>query len=116
MDWGAHLDTAALAAILGAVCGWFVPAVVGRLPEPENAAETKVTYAELAASPRIGWWTALWSAGVAALIGAALGWDWSLLFLPPLVPLGVALGGVALRPRLPPHPIVWPRPLPVLFP
>src|SRR3546814_16174156 len=64
MDWGAHLDTAALAAILGAVCGWFVPAVVGRLPEPENAAETKVTYAELAASPRIGWWTALWSAEI----------------------------------------------------
>src|SRR3546814_15271219 len=99
MDWGAHLDTAALAAILGAVCGWFVPAVVGRLPEPENAAETKVTYAELAASPRIGWWTALWSAGVAALIGAALGWDWSLLFLLPLVPIGVALGWVDRRTR-----------------
>ncbi|HEY9564438.1 MAG TPA: A24 family peptidase [Nocardioides sp.] len=108
MDWGAHLDTAALAAILGAVCGWFVPAVVGRLPEPENAAETKVTYAELAASPRIGWWTALWSAGVAALIGAALGWDWSLLFLLPLVPIGVALGWVDMRTRLLPKLIVGP--------
>jgi leader peptidase (prepilin peptidase)/N-methyltransferase len=90
------------------VLGWFVPTVVAHLPEPSNADEDKVSYADLAARPRIAWFTALWSATVSTLFGFSLGWVWALLLLLPLVPIGVALAWVDLRTRLLPKLIVGP--------
>jgi leader peptidase (prepilin peptidase)/N-methyltransferase len=108
MDWGAHLDTAAFAGILGLVAGWPVPSLVARLPEPATAGEGKVAYAALGAQPGMAWRTALWSGVVAALVGASLGWVWPLIFILPLVPIGVALGWVDYRTKLLPKLIVVP--------
>ncbi|WP_067431933.1 prepilin peptidase [Nocardioides jensenii] len=129
MDWAAHLDTVVACVVYGAVTGWFVPHVVARLPEPlpfadeetedeahddaggETTAEPeepKPLYADLAATPGIAWWTAGWSALVAGLFGATLGWAWPLVYLLPLVPIGVALAWVDLRTRLLPKRIVAP--------
>lgn len=114
MDWGAHLDTALVCAVLAAVAGWFGPLVVARLPEPEPdpevnvEADPKPLYVDLAAAPRIAWWTAGWSAVAAALVGLEVGWAWPLLFLLPLVPIGVTLAWVDHRTRLLPRRIVIP--------
>lgn len=137
MDWSAHLDTALVCAVLGLVVGWFVPRLVARLPEPvpaevgpesdesagapaagpdESGATRSVThdddpkplYVDLAAAPGIAAWTAGWSALVAGLIGLALGWAWPLLYLLPLVPIGVALAWVDLKTRLLPRIIIVP--------
>ncbi|KQY64239.1 prepilin peptidase [Nocardioides sp. Root140] len=129
MDWAAHLDTVIVCVVLGAITGWFVPRVVARLPEPVPFAEEetdgeahddaggetraepeepKPLYADLAAAPHMATWTAGWSALVAGLIGARIGWDWPLLYLVPLVPIGVALAWVDLRTRLLPKLIVGP--------
>ncbi|QIX26893.1 prepilin peptidase [Nocardioides sp. JQ2195] len=150
MDWGAHLDTALVCALVGLVSGWFVPRLVAGLPEPapsgseqvpagsdgassgtgraadptappsarpdEIGAARSVThdddpkplYSDLAAVPRMSWWTAGWSALVAGLLGASLGWAWPLVYLLPLVPIGVALGWVDLKTRLLPRAIVLP--------
>lgn len=113
MDWAAHVDTALVCALAGAVAGWFVPQLVARLPEPEPSGESeepeaKPLYADLAAAPRMAEWTAGWTALVAGIIGAALGWTWPLLFLLPLVPIGVALAWIDTRTRLLPRIIVLP--------
>ncbi len=57
-------------------------------------------YAEIAAAPGLRWRTAAASGLVGAVLGATLGWDWSLLFLLPLVPVLVALSVVDWRTRL----------------
>ena len=108
MDWTGHLDTALFCAVVGAVAGWFVPLLVGRLPEPAEPADDKVPYATLAASRGAAWKCAAWSAATAALVGLGTGWTWALLYLLYLVPVGVALAWVDYRTRLLPTRIIAP--------
>lgn len=96
MEW--HLVPAAVCAVIGAASGPLVPWIIGSVPEPEPDPSEKagdypdkVPYADLAARPRL----ALWSAGVSAVAGAALGlslgWSWALPWLLFLLPIGAAL-------------------------
>lgn len=48
------------------------------------------------------------AAAAGALIGASVGLSWPLLYLLPLVPVGVALGLIDARTRLLPTVIIWP--------
>jgi leader peptidase (prepilin peptidase) / N-methyltransferase len=124
-----HLDAALVAAVCGAVGGWFVPALIGRLPEPapdpepeaepetepekepqepKKPEEPKEPYADIAAIRGLAWKSALASTVCAALVGAAVGWQWALVILVPLVPLSVALAVVDWRTRLLPTRLVLP--------
>ena len=137
MDW---LDPAqwqaAVACLLAcAALGWFVPTLIGRVPEPHQEpvvavpeesdppvpaagrkpfdrslppAPDKVPYAEIAAAPRLAAWTAAWSGLFGASFGAALGWTGALLYLVPLVPIGVALMIIDWRTTLLPTRIIHP--------
>jgi leader peptidase (prepilin peptidase)/N-methyltransferase len=111
-----------------AVLGWFVPALIGRIPEPEPEPEPepgevkerrlfdrslppmpdKVPYAEIAAAPRLGWWTAAWCGLFGAAFGASLGWTGALLYLVPLVPIGVLLVIVDWRTTRLPTRVIYP--------
>ena len=135
MTW--YLDVAVATAGIGLVSGLAVPALVARIPEPVTDAdqvdqadavapadvtegvappaapddvveEPKELYVSIAATPGLGWKSALASAVVAGLVGARLGWDWSLLFLIFLVPVGVALAVVDWRTRLLPTRVIAP--------
>src|SRR6195952_4752243 len=130
MDWlePGQVQAAAACLVVCAVLGWFVPALIARIPEPEPDPEPepedaeerrlfdrslppmpeKVPYAEIAAAPRLGWWTAAWSALFGAAFGAALGWTGALLYLVPLVPIGVALMIVDWRTTLLPTRVIHP--------
>lgn len=103
-----HLDTAVVGGILTAFGATMMPRLVARLPEPDDAAPDKPTYAELAARPRLAGWYAGWGAVAGASIGATLGWDWALLPLLPLVVLGVALAHIDFITRLLPKKLVLP--------
>jgi len=114
------LDTAAFAAGACALGGLLVPGLVARIPEPadeepeddpaEHSAHDagdptgvrprKVPYAAIAAGPGLAVRTAVASAAAGGLVGASLGWAWPLLYLLPLVPVGVALAVVDWRTRL----------------
>ncbi len=113
-DLLAHLDTAAACAVAAAVLGAFAPSVVARLPEPEPdpdrpaPAATKEPYAAIAARPGARVRTAAWSAVVAALVGAVVGWDWPLVYLVPLTPLGVVLSVIDWRTKLLPTRLIIP--------
>ncbi|MBW8752396.1 MAG: prepilin peptidase, partial [Propionibacteriales bacterium] len=65
-------------------------------------------YADIAALPGLAWRTAVASALVAAVLAASVGWSWSLLFLLPLAPIGVALALVDWRTTLLPTRIIAP--------
>lgn len=111
-----HLVVAAWCAVIAGALGWFVPQLVARLPEPpveepaegEDARTPKIPYAALAAAPGLAWRSALAAAAAGAVIGAARGADWSLLFLLYLCPVGVALGYVDWRLRLLPTALIRP--------
>jgi leader peptidase (prepilin peptidase) / N-methyltransferase len=125
-----HLDAALVSAACGIVGGWFVPALIRWLPEPapdpEPAAvpesdthvepepdsrpeeSPKEPYADIAALPGLAWKSAATSGGCAALVGAAVGWQWSLVILVPLVPVCVALAVIDWRTRLLPKRLVLP--------
>jgi leader peptidase (prepilin peptidase)/N-methyltransferase len=105
----------ALPVLLGLVAcglaGFAVPALIGRLPEPPeepDAGHPKTPYALVAAAPGTRGLASALSAGAGAVVGAAVGLDWPLLFLLPLVPVGVALAIVDVRTRLLPTVLVWP--------
>jgi leader peptidase (prepilin peptidase)/N-methyltransferase len=124
------LDTAAFAAVACALGGLLVPALVARIPEPTDAEAAddavdavdaagdaaapteprppKETYAAIAATPGLAARTAGASAVVGGLVGGSLGWVWPLLFLLPLVPVGVALAIVDWRTRLLPTRVIAP--------
>jgi leader peptidase (prepilin peptidase) / N-methyltransferase len=124
-------EAALLGFVVGALTGWLCPLLIARIPEPEpdpdpepdpepepasepppgtDAAPEppKELYADIAALPGLAWKSALASALVGAVLGASVGWDWSLLFLLPLAPVGVALGLVDWRTRLLPTRVVLP--------
>ena len=135
MSW--FLDTAAAMAATGLVTGLGVPALIGRIPEPESdeaevdeadtttpeqlshpvgsvrapdtvVEEPKELYSAIAALPGLWWRTALAGAVVGGLVGARLGWGWELLLLAYLVPVGIALAVVDWRTRLLPTWVIAP--------
>jgi leader peptidase (prepilin peptidase)/N-methyltransferase len=125
-----HPAAALLGLLIGAFSGWWCPALIARIPEPEPEPEPepdggdqaeaptprsalppappKELYADIAALPGLAWRTAL-AAGVAgAVLGASVGWSWSLLVLLPLAPIGVALALVDWRTTLLPTRVIAP--------
>lgn len=135
MTW--YLDTAAVTAGIGLVTGLGVPALIARIPEPEDdhaeideadanvpdelgegladvlpadavVEEPKELYISIAATPHLAVKAAAAGAVVGGLVGASVGWSWSLLFLMYLVPVGVALAVVDWRTRLLPTRVIAP--------
>ena len=134
MTWA--LDTAAAIGGLCFASGFLVPPLVARLPEPETpdeevdeadtttpehltdlstieapdkvAEQPKEPYRDIAALPGLGWKCALAAGLVGALVGGKVGWEWELMFLVYLVPVGVALAVVDWRTRLLPTRIIAP--------
>ena len=130
------LTAALLLGLLGLVTGWFVPALVRRIPEPEPDADEpepdhgherdeadttappeepdpepeapKELYADIAALPGLAWRCSVATAVVGAVLGWAVGLEWSLLFLAYLAPVGVALSVVDWRTRLLPTKVIAP--------
>lgn len=113
------MDSDLLAAVVGAavagVGGWFVPALIGRIPEiepepePEPAGdspeppappEPPEPFADIAALSGLAWRAAAVAAVAGAVLGASLGWHWSWVLWVPLVPAYVALALVDWRTRL----------------
>lgn len=116
---------AVLAALVAGLGGLLVPALIARVPEPkpkpepesgpedpaEDAEPPKTAYADIAARPGLGWRSAAVSAAAGALLGAASGLDWPLLWLVPLTPVAVALSVVDWHTRLLPRVVVLPATL-----
>lgn len=109
--------TAAVCGALGLASGPLVPWMIGRLPEPEpesepesesEPGEPKELYADIARRPGLAVKAAAAGAVASALLGLALGWDWALLVVLPLVPVSVALAVVDWRTRLLPRRLVLP--------
>jgi leader peptidase (prepilin peptidase) / N-methyltransferase len=99
---------ALVAAVLCGAAGLGVPALVARIPEPDEPADDKEPYAAIAARPGLAWKAALASLVAGGLIGAELGWAWPLVYLLPLVPVGVALAVVDWRTLLLPTKVIRP--------
>jgi leader peptidase (prepilin peptidase)/N-methyltransferase len=126
------------AALLAGLGGLLVPRLVARVPEPApkiddddddvdkdeadasldrdpddsaDAEPPKTPYADIAARRGLALRSALVSAASGALIGAATGPDWSLLWLVPLVPVAVALSVIDWHTRLLPRVLVVPATL-----
>jgi leader peptidase (prepilin peptidase) / N-methyltransferase len=123
-----HPAAALLGLVLGALAGWWCPALIARVPEPAEPepptevegpelpavteglppAPPKEPYADIAALPGLAWKCAAATGLVAAVLAASVGWSWSLLFLLPLAPVGVALALVDWRTTLLPTRIIAP--------
>lgn len=71
-------------------------------------APDKELYTDIAALPHLALWVAVWSAVVGAGFGLALGWTGALLYLVPLVPIGVVLMVIDWRTTLLPTRILHP--------
>lgn len=129
-------DTLLAAAVAGVLCGLLgllVPRLVAAVPEPaprdepaeepadadpteeagaeDTTEDPKPLYADLAARPRLGVLAGLVSLVSGALVGAATGWDWPLVWLVPLVPVAVALSYIDWHTRLLPRLVVLPATL-----
>lgn len=99
----------ALGAVACGAAGLLVPPLVARIPEPEPDPEhPKPAYAAIAAAPLLPTISVALCLLAGGLVGASVGLAWPLLFLLPLVPVGVALGIVDHRTRLLPTVVVWP--------
>jgi leader peptidase (prepilin peptidase)/N-methyltransferase len=137
MDWldPAQLQAALVCLVACAGLGWWSPLLIARLPEPvpeERPAEAdaveepavaggprvfprslppppaKEPYADIAALPHLSVWLSAWSGVVGAAFGAALGWTGALVYLVPLVPIGVVLLVIDWRTTLLPTRIIHP--------
>lgn len=115
-----------IAGVVCALVGVAMPWVVSRLPEPpavpepEEGAELtsaqrivldegpKQPYDEMARSAGFAARLVVASGVCGALLGWALGWEWTLLLVLPLAPIGAALALVDLRSRLLPSRLVLP--------
>lgn len=130
----AHLDTALVCALLGALGGWLVPRLIAAVPEPEPDPEPepepepeparegdlesttvdrepeppKMLYAEVAARSGLAPKAAVAGGVAGALVGQAIGWEWSLTWVMVLVPVGVALAIIDWFTHLLPKKIVNP--------
>ena len=112
---------ALLAAVVAGLGGLLVPMLIARVPEPEPAPEPesdapadeppKMLYADIAARPGLGWRSAVVAAVCGALLGAATGLDWPLVWLVPLTPVAGALSVIDWHTRLLPRRIVVPATL-----
>jgi leader peptidase (prepilin peptidase)/N-methyltransferase len=91
---------AVLGALLCGAAGVGVPALIGRMRDER--------FAQVASVPGLAWRSAVVAAVSGALIGGSIGLDWPLLFLLPLVPVGVALSVVDLHTHLLPTSVIWP--------
>lgn len=94
MEWAAGL----VVAVLGGLSGLLVPRLIAWVPEPAPDPDEasgdfpdKVPYADLAARKGLALRCALAGLVVGAVLGLSLGWSWGLLWLVPLVPVGLAL-------------------------
>jgi len=99
---------AAAAAAVSGLIAWQGPRVLAGLPEPEEPAEDKRLYAELAAAPRLAAWlalaAALAAAGVALVLEAeATVWVWTYVCA-----VGVLLAYVDWHTKLLPFRLVAP--------
>ena len=100
-----------LAALVALACGLGalgVPRLIAWIPEPEEPAEDKEPYAVIAARPGLTWKAVAASVVAGGLIGAQLGWSWPLVYLVPLVPIGVALAVIDWRTLLLPTKVIRP--------
>ncbi|GAA4751099.1 hypothetical protein GCM10023350_40390 [Nocardioides endophyticus] len=107
-----NLDVAGvlLGALLCGAAGAGVPALIARIPEPvpKDGAQPVPRYGPVAALPGLWGRAAVIAAVAGGLIGGAIGLDWPLLFLLPLVPVSVALSFVDLHTHLLPTKVIWP--------
>lgn len=125
MTWESGYPAAALLGLLlGGLSGWWCPTLIRSVPEPEPEPEPeaaasgerpglppappKELYADIAALPNLAAKTAAATALVGGVLGASVGWSWSLLFLLPLAPIGVALTVVDWRTTLLPTRVIAP--------
>ena len=104
-------------ALVAAGLGLLVPRLIAAVPEPPEegtAEDAKALYRDVAATPGLAVRAAVVSGSAAALLGASLGWDWSLLWLVPLTPVAVALSVLDWHTRLLPRIVVVPATLATL--
>lgn len=99
---------AVVTALLCGALGNLVPRLIAAIPEPAEPAADKQPYADIAARPGLAWQSAVICAVIGALVGGAIGVRWPLLFLVPLVPVGMALALIDWRTRLLPTRIIAP--------
>jgi leader peptidase (prepilin peptidase) / N-methyltransferase len=102
------IEGALVAAVLAGALGVLVPRLIAAVPEPAEPADDKAAYADIAAKPGLLWQSAVICALIGGLVGAVVELDWPLLFLVPLVPVGVALALIDWRTRLLPTRIIAP--------
>lgn len=98
----------AIAAASAGLAGLGVPILVRRLPPPASADGERASYSQLASWPPLPWLAVAFGVLLGGTWGLWLGWDPALIWLLPLVPLGVALGYVDLRIRLLPTRLIAP--------
>ena len=138
MHWldSLHWLPALLVGLVCAVLGWLAPLLISRIPEPQPtptpepgeigdrseldaepatrvtsklaSAPPKEPYVDIAALPRLPLLLAGWSGLAGAAFGAELGWTGALLYLTPLVPIGVALLVIDWRTTLLPTRVIHP--------
>ncbi len=126
-----HLQAALVCLVLCTALGAMAPQVIARLPEPAAPSETaadeagaegestsfghnlapagsKEPYADIAALPHLALWLAAGSGLVGASFGLVIGWAGALVYLVPLVPIGVVLLLIDWRTTLLPNAIIHP--------
>jgi len=132
------LQAALACLVACAALGWFAPSLIAHLPEPEPKPERDVptsakeahrgeetndpklfartlpapppkeAYADIAAVPHLSSWIAAASGLIGASFGLVQGWTGALLYLVPLVPIGVVLMVIDWRTTLLPTRIIHP--------
>lgn len=95
-------------ALYGLLVGQLVPAIVARVPEPDEPAADKPSYAALAARPGLRWRASVACGVAGGLVGGGVGFGASLGFLLYLVPVGAALAVIDWHTRLLPTKVIAP--------